>query len=262
MLPKTILAAISVQLVSMHALADTATEVMKRNYTVTKVSTVSSDTTMVLIGRDGQERQRRMKLISKLQSNEIDSKLVMRFLWPSDIKGTAFLQVEHSERDDDLWVYLPALKKSRRLVASNKKDSFAGSDFSYGDYLAPDVEQFNHRLLRMETVHGSVCYVIESVPLNNTIANEIGYARKTTWVREDNSLEVKIEYYDDDGQLFKTQVALEHKLVEPRRGRWLALRREMTNHRTLHRTTFSYTNLVVGQEMPDSAFSVRSLERE
>lgn len=229
---------------------------------VTKVSTVSSDTIMVLVGRDGQERQRRMKLISKLESNEVDSKLVVRFLWPSDIKGTAFLQIEHNGRDDDLWVYLPALKKSRRLVASNKKDSFAGSDFSYGDYLPPEVEQFNHRVLRTEAIHGSTCHVIESVPLNNTIANEIGYAKKITWVREDNSLEVRIEYYDDDGQLLKTQMALEHKLVEPHRGRWLALRREMTNHRTHHRTIFSYANLTVGHEIPDSAFSVRSLERE
>ena len=78
--------------------------------------------------------------------------------------GALSLMIEHGDRDDDLWVYLPALKKVRRLAASNKKDSFVGTDFSYGDMIGYKIDDWTHRLLREETVDGAQCYVIESIP--------------------------------------------------------------------------------------------------
>ena len=240
----------------------TARDIMEKNFFATKVKSLTSDATMILINDKGQKRERKTTTIAKLRKNGVDSNLLVRFLSPADIKGTGFLEIEHSEGDDDLWIYLPALKKSRRLVANNKKDSFVGSDFSYGDILLPKPELYTHRLLRSETVEGRDCFVIESLPKDETVKRDSGYAKKTTWVRKDNFLEVKVEYIDTAGRPLKTQVTADHRLVEPENQRWIAMRREMENHQTGHRTIFTFDRIETGRPVADDFFTTRSIERE
>jgi hypothetical protein len=238
-----------------------AREIMAKNFFVSKVSALRVETTMVLTSARGQRRERRSQFLVKLQPNGIDSKVLIKFSTPADIKGTGVLQIEHSQGDDDLWIYLPALKKSRRLVANNKKDSFAGSDFSYGDITLPPVDAYRHTTLRRETIDGFDCHVIESVPASDAIKANSGYGRKVTWVRADNFLEAKVEYYDVGGRLLKTQKTSRHQLVEPEKGRWFALGREMTNHQTGHRTTID-ASTVERAPLADDTFTTRFLERE
>ncbi|MFZ5864219.1 MAG: outer membrane lipoprotein-sorting protein [Nitrospirota bacterium] len=246
-----------------HALAEpTAREIMEKNFFVTKTKTLTSDATMVLINDKGQRRERKSTTISKLQPNGVDSKLLVTFLLPTDIKGTAFLQIEHSDGDDDLWIYLPALKKSRRLVANNKKDSFVGSDFSYGDILLPKVDLYQHTLIRSEVVDGYDCYVIESIPRNETVKRDSGYGKKTTWVRKDNFLETKVTFLDTAGRPLKTEIVSGHEQVESSPERWIARRREMENHQTDHKTIFTFDRVEVGKPVPDEFFTTRSIERE
>jgi outer membrane lipoprotein-sorting protein len=239
-----------------------AQQIMEKNFFVTKVRTLKTDSTMVLINDRGQTRERKNTTLAKLQKNGIDSRLLVKFLSPADIKGTGFLQVEHSSGDDDQWIYLPALKKTRRLVANNKKDSFVGSDFSYGDILLPKVSLYKHTLLRSEPVDGQDCYVIESIPRDDNVMRDSGYSKKTTWVRKDNFLETKVEYYDVSGRLLKTQNVSGHKLVEPDTQRWIAMRREMINHQTDHKTIFTFDTVEADVPVSDDVFTTRSIERE
>jgi hypothetical protein len=239
-----------------------AQQIMEKNFFVTKVRTLKTDSTMVLINDRGQTRERKSTTLTKLQKNGIDSKLLVKFLMPADIKGTGFLQIEHASADDDQWIYLPALKKTRRLVANNKKDSFVGSDFSYGDILLPKVEYYKHTLLRTEPLDGQDCYVIESIPRDDNIKRDSGYSKKLTWVRKDNFLETKVEYHDVNGRMLKTQSVTEHKLVEPDTQRWIAMRREMVNHQTKHKTIFTFDRIEPGVPVADDAFTTRSIERE
>ncbi len=237
-----------------------AHDIMEKNFLVSKVSAVRADTTMVLINDRGQRRERKNTTLIKLQPNGVDSKFLVRFSTPADIKGTGFLQIEHSEGDDDLWIYLPALKKSRRLVANNKKDSFVGSDFSYGDISLPKVDLYRHTLLRSEKSGDADCYVIESVPASDTVKRNSGYGRKITWVRHDNFLEAKVEYYDLADRLLKTQQVERGQELEP--GRWLAAHREMVNHQTGHRTVIEIENLDAHSGVSDDLFTTRYIERE
>ncbi len=240
----------------------TAQEIMEKNFFVTKVKTLRTEATMVLINDKGQTRERRTTTLGQLQKNGIDTNLIVQFQSPADIKGTGFLQLEHSNGDDDLWIYLPALKKSRRLVASNKKDSFVGSDFSYGDILLPKADLYRHALLRSEPVDGQDCYVIESIPKDDAVKQNSGYSKKITWVRKDNFLENKVDYFDLTGRPLKTQTVSGHKLMEPENQRWIAQHREMLNHQTGHKTTFTFTHAEVGHPVPDDFFTTRSVERE
>jgi uncharacterized protein len=238
-----------------------ARDIMEKNFLATKVTSVRVDTTMVLVNGRGQQRERATSGLVKLQPNGVDSKLVVKFSTPPDIKGTGVLQIEHSEGEDDLWVYLPALKKSRRLVANNKKDSFVGSDFSYGDITLPRVDQYRHTLLRSETSDGHHCHVVESVPATDVVKANSGYSKKITWVRTDNFVESKVEYYDLAGRLLKTQRTGRHQLVEPDKGRWFVMQREMTNHQSGHRTTITASKAEAAA-IPDESFTTRYLERE
>ena len=245
-----------------HAAELGAQDIMEKNFLVTKVKTLRTEATMVLINDKGQTRERRTTTLGQLQKNGIDSNLIVQFQAPADIKGTGFLQLEHSNGDDDLWIYLPALKKSRRLVASNKKDSFVGSDFSYGDILLPKADLYRHALLRSEPVDGQDCYVIESIPKDDAVKQNSGYSKKITWVRKDNFLENKVDYFDLTGRPLKTQTVSGHKLMEPENQRWIAQHREMLNHQTGHKTTFTFTHAEVGHPVPDDFFTTRSVERE
>jgi uncharacterized protein len=256
---------VGVSLVALHAHAQradlSARDIMEKNFYATKVTALSVESTMVLINDRGQRRERANTGIVKLQPNGVDSKLVVKFSTPPDIKGTGVLQIEHGDGDDDLWIYLPALRRSRRLVANNKKDSFAGSDFSYGDITLPKVDQYRHTLLRSEKVDDHDCYVVESVPATDTVKTNGGYSKKITWVRTDNFVESQVEYYDLAGRLLKTQRTGRHQLVEPDKGRWFVMSREMTNHQSGHRTTITATK-AEAVAIPEDSFTTRYLERQ
>ena len=234
---------------------------MQRNFDVTKVAALRVDMTMTLINDRGQRRERRNTTLVKLQPNGVDSKFLVRFSDPPDVAGTGLLQIEHGDGDDDLWIYLPALKKARRLVASNKKDSFVGSDFSYGDIALPKVDQYRHVLRGTEIVDGASCYVVESTPGNDAVRNNSGYARKVTWVRADNFLESKVEYYDLANRHLKTQRATRHQAVGSQPGKWFALQREMMNHQTGHHTLIVATRVDGAVSVGDDVFTQRTLER-
>ena len=111
-------------------------------------------------------------------------------------------------------------------------------------------------------MNGYDCYVIESKPKDETEKRNSGYAKKIAWIRKDNFLETKVEYYDTSGRLYKTQNATEHKLMEPDTKRWIAMRREMINHQTGHKTIIQFDNIQAGIPVADNVFTTRSIERE
>lgn len=238
------------------------TEIMDRNFAVTKVVDSLSRATFTLVNKNGQERVRKTFTATKLQPNGVDNMQMVRFLAPPDVKGTAILLIEHSDRDDDIWVYLPGLKKVRRLVASNKKDSFAGTDFSYGDVIGHRVREWEHRLVGAEAVDGHLCDVIESQPRSEDVKASSGYARRRSWIRKDNFVMVKGEYWDQAGQPLKTITAAELQLVDPARRKWQPMRLETVNSQTGHRTVIRYDEFKANQQVKEEVFTTRYLERE
>lgn len=238
-----------------------ADEIMNRNFLVAKVKTLTYDATMLLVNDKGQQRERKITGVSQLQSDGTDVNLTVRFNMPADVNGTKFLQIQHADRDDDMWIFLPALKRSRRLVSSNKRDSFVGSDFSYADILPLKPGLFHHTLLRTETMQDHECNVIESSPLDDALKRDLGYSKRISWIRKDNYVEVKVDYYDLNGQLFRTQNTADHKLVETDPPRWLALRREMLELQTGHKTLLTIDKIDTKLPVSAHSFTVESLEQ-
>lgn len=234
--------------------------IMERNLAATKVQDSVSEATFTLINRDGEQRVRRTIGYTKLQPNGTDNMRTVRFLSPADINGTATLLIEHADRDDDMWIYLPALRKVRRLNASNKKDSFVGTDFSYGDVIGHKPEEWNHQLVREETVDGSPCYVIESVPKTDDVRTNTGYSRRVSWIRKDNFVAVRVDFWDLAGQPLKRITASDIQPVG-RNGRWQPMFSEAVNLQTGHRTTIRFEQFRADQNLSDEYFTPRYLER-
>jgi len=244
-----------------RAQALTEVAIMQHNLAATKVSSSTADATFTLRTKSGAERTRKSFGATKLQANGEDNMRMVRFESPADIKGTTTLLIEHAASDDDMWVYLPALKKVRRLVTSNKKDSFVGTDFSYGDVIGHKVEEWTHRLLREEVVDGTPCYVIESLPRNGTVAENSGYSKRVTWVRKDNFVSPQAEFWDIAGRPLKRIGAADIRPVGSN-GRWQPMITEVENLQSGHKTIVRLDSFNADVKVEDAFFTTRYLEGE
>jgi len=239
-----------------------ADEIMRRNFIATKVQDSTASVTFRLINAAGQERVRSTLSTTKLRDGSLDTLRLTRFLMPPDVSGTATLTIEHSDGDDDIWIYLPALHKTRRLVSFNKRDSYVGTDFSYGDVIGYKVGEWRHALVGTETVDGSGCYKIESLPANRDVLQQNGYSKRVSWIRVDNFVQVKGEFYDTASVLLKTMSAAQVQLVDADRGRWQPMWLEMRNVQSGHRTEIVLEHFRANVGISSDMFKVRTLERE
>ena len=238
------------------------TEIVQKSLAVNKVLDSTSDATFTLISKTGQERVRKTFGVSKLQANGDDNMRMTRFMAPADVKGTVSLLIEHSAADDDIWIYLPALKKVRRLVSSNKKDSFVGTDFSYGDVIGHKATEWNYKLLREESEDGMPCYVIEATPKNDAVRDNSGYGKRVLWIRKDNFFAIKGELWDEALQPVKVFHMTELQEVDPARHKWQAMRLKAKNQQTGHQTVIHFENFKVNQKVRDEFFTTRYMEKE
>lgn len=243
-----------------HADSLSALEIMQKNLAATKVNDSVANATFTLTNREGASRIRKTSGLTRLQDKSDDNMRLVRFLSPADIKGTATLLIEHATADDDMWVFLPALGKVRRLSASNKKDSFVGTDFSYGDIIGHKAEEWNHKMLREEADDGMPCYVIESTPISDAIKQNSGYSKRVTWVRKDNFVATRSEFWDEGGQPLKRITAKDIRQVG-KNGKYQPMASVAENLQTGHKTIIQFDEFKADQNVSASLFSPRNLDK-
>lgn len=168
---------------------------------------------MRLIDKNGEEKERIIETWSMTfdRENEL-SQSVMEFKAPATVKGTRFLQVQNAGRDDDQWIYLPALGRVRRIAAAEGGSSFMGSDFSYDDMQLQggEGEDSEHRLLREESFGKWDCYVLESKSLDEDAA----YSKLVSWVTKEHFMPVKVEFYKKDSAELLKVMTIEGDIEE------------------------------------------------
>lgn len=211
--------------------------------------------TMELINKRGRIRSRKMLSYSKDYGK--DKKTIMFFQEPADVEGTGFLTWDYNDdsKNDDRWLYLPAMKTTRRISGNSAKtEYFMGSDFTYDDMGNRDVDSDNHILLKEEIVNGQICWVIESTP---KVADGM-YSKTINWIRKDNHMAVKVEFYDMMGALLKLLEVNQIKEVD---GFWAATEMIMTNHQRNHSTIIRLESMSFNTSIDDVIFTVNSLEK-
>ncbi|MCD6257337.1 outer membrane lipoprotein-sorting protein [Candidatus Aerophobetes bacterium] len=208
---------------------------------------------MILINKRNRKRERTLLTYSKDYGK--DSKRLMYFLKPADIKGTAFLSWEYDElgKDDDRWLYLPALRKVRRISGKSRNEYFMGTDFTYDDLGDRSVDEDEHKLIGEEKIDGFDCWVIESIPKDK----DDMYTKRVIWVRKDSFVPVRIEYYNKQG-LLKILTA---KDVRQQDGFWTIFHMEMDNISEKHKTIMEMEEVQYNVGIKDNLFRVSTLER-
>jgi outer membrane lipoprotein-sorting protein len=238
----------------------TAEQVMQQNFLVDKVVGSRSKVTNILRNKEGQERVRESTSITKLEDNGADTQRIVRFYAPADVNGTSILLIEHSKSDDDIWIYLPALKKVRRLVASNKRDSFAGTDFSYGDVIGYAVDDWRHTLVGEDTLNGEPCFLVESVPASQIVKETSGYSKRRNCISKSRYTTLRTEVWDTEGQLLKEEAYSDFQNVDPAHGRWVAMRSTARNVQTGHTTEVIFKDYSIDPSVSAALFTTRTLE--
>jgi outer membrane lipoprotein-sorting protein len=245
-----------------HAETPNAAVVMENSVAVSKVSGSTSTATVELFTAKNEKRTRVTTVTTKLQANGSDYNRVVRFSSPADVRGTGTLLIEHTSSDDDIWIYLPALKKVRRIASSNKSDRFVGTDFSYADVIGHKTADWSHTLLADENVGGQDCYVVESTPKSADVKSASGYSKRKSWIRKDNFVAIKAEAWDPDGKLLKRMTYSQVEVVDAKHGKYQPMVLEATNVQNEHRTTIKITNFKLEPDVADSVFTTAALERE
>lgn len=214
-----------------------------------------SEMTMKLINKRGKSRVRKLKSYSMDIGK--DKKTIMFFEYPGDVKGTGFLTWDYDEigKNDDKWLYLPAMKKNRRISgASAKKDFFMGTDFTYDDMGSRNVDEDQHQLTKEEVIDGQDCWVIESTPVDT---RDI-YSKKISWIRKDCLVAVRVEYYDKQSKLHRV---LELSEIVQADGFWIAKKLHMKNVQTNHQTLILIENPQYNIDIDENDFTVSKLEK-
>ena len=189
--------------------------------------------------------------------------MVVFYLSPATIRNTAFLTHDYleSKRDDEQWLYLPALRRSRRIALRDRGKSFLGTDLSYDDVrneTKVTVSDYEWRTLREEVVDGQRCIVIEATPVDEETGRLLGYSRVELKVDAAIWMVREADYWDTTGRHLKTSRQHGIRNIE---GIWTPHRVEVRNHRTQHQTVFTYSGTRYGVELPEDLFTERALRR-
>jgi len=247
------------------AFALTPKEIMVKVDQLDDGETSISETTMILLDEKGQQRVRKLKGFRKDYGK--DTKSMNFFLAPADVKNTAFLSFDYDDidKEDDSWLYLPALRKVKRIAAGNKKDSFMGTDFSYNDMNGLNVEDWEYQMVKeSDMLDGHDCWVIGAIPAKaraQKVIEDTDYLKRLAWVRKDNFMAIQGKIWVKKGKKIKIFHASD---VEQIQGIWTAKKIEMSTlvqGKREHSTVLIFDKIKYNEGVSDDIFTTQRIER-
>jgi hypothetical protein len=210
--------------------------------------------TMILKNKAGDESLRTLKMSTLEKIGDGDKSLTI-FDSPRDIKGTAFLSFTHALIPDEQWLYLPALKRVKRISSSNKSGPFLGSEYAFEDLTSFEVAKYSYKYLKDETIKGVDCFLIELKPQYE----HSGYTKQQVWIDKARYIALKVEYYDRKNSLLKTQEFNDYQ--QYLNQYWRANQQIMSNHQTGKVTTLLWKNYQFKIGLTERDFDKNTLKR-
>ena len=221
----------------------------------------TADMEMILIDKNGNQRKRSISSFSK--DVDKDTYRLMFFREPADVRNTGFLTYDYDEpdRDDDQWLYLPALRKTKRIASSDKSGSFMGSDLTYADMTSRNLDDYDFTLKKEMEVKGEPVWLIESIPRSKKVIKETGYSKSLIFVRKDNYVVIRGVHWVKDGGYLKY---LDTRTLEQIDGVWVGTEKHITKKKgkkVVHKTELYWKNVRFNQALADDLFTIRRLEK-
>lgn len=210
---------------------------------------------MILKNRHGQESRRKIRF-RVLETDGDGDKSLSIFDNPRDVKGTAFLTFSHRVGDDDQWLFLPALKRVKRISSRNKSGSYMGSEFAYEDISSQEIEKYTYKWIRDEIYEDMDCFVAERYPVDK---KNSGYSRQVTWIDKGEYRTWKVDYYDRKKSLLKTLTIKDYKKYLNQF--WRPHEMNMINHQSGKSTRLIWSDYKFGVGLTERDFNKNSLKR-
>lgn len=236
-----------------------ARDIIQKSHDAVKVSSFEATSTLVISDGKGNERVRKNTMASKTFADKTE-KRVIKFLSPAEVKGTGILIFDNETKSDDMWIYLPAMRKTRRIVSSEKSKGFMGSEFSNADMTAPAIDDFTYEVLGSELLSGQDCWKVESIPVSMDKEDEYGYSRVVTWIGKNDYIVRRTKYYDYDGEHFKTINTLNFKLLDKTGNKYMVTEMLAENHSNGRSSSMKMDKIQISETNEDY-FTVAYLER-
>ncbi len=221
----------------------------------------TSDMIMTLIDKHDKQRIRKLSVFAKDKGE--DTLRLMFFLHPADVKDTSFLTWDYDDpdKDDDQWLYLPALRKTKRIASSDKSDSFMGSDLNYSDMTSRTLENYDFFLKKEIKVRGKDAWVIESVPRSKEIIDETGYTKSLIIVQKDIYFVIRAVNWEKTGGYIKYMDVVTLEAID---GIWVGTEMHVAKKKgkqTVHKTILEFKNVKYNQGLEENLFTVRRMEK-
>jgi uncharacterized protein len=206
---------------------------------------------MVLVEAGGARKERAMDVLARRANGSFQS--LVRFLAPEDIAGTAFLMLEKGKDESEQYIYLPGIKRTRRIAGRERDGNFMGSDFTYADMQSGKASDAQHKRLPDENVGSDACFVIEST----FDPKKSSYSKLAIWVRKTDYIALRTRFFDKSGKLVKTLYARRVKLIE---NKPVVVEARMQKHDTNHVTELYVDSLEKRTDLSDAQFTPAALE--
>lgn len=229
---------------------------MQKSRDLTLMGSLKSTMTLTINEKNGSTRVRTINLFSKTYG-EIEKRLI-RFVEPAEVRGTALLIVDNDEGPDDMWIYMPALKRTRRIVTTEKGKSFMSSEFSNADMSSAPLSDFRISHLPSSGENGQ--WIIESKTIDSDRADDYGYMRKVTYLDKNDLKIKKIEFFNNQDVLLRTIEVISTKEIGDK-GNYLITEMYVKNFLNGRSSRIKYNEADAAVTIPDNTFTVENLER-
>jgi outer membrane lipoprotein-sorting protein len=243
-----------------------AKEIMTQNEDRRKIDEVQCNAVLTTGGK-GADRVKEFTWWRKLLTDKVHFNTLTRFHLPAEIRGEGILFLEHDHADNEVLMYLPNFKKIRRVESQQQSSSFMGSELSYSDIATPHLEDYQYQLLREETCPGEIsaeavtCFVIESIPASEAVKERTGTSKAVSWIRRDNRMAQRVDYYNLEGEFFKQVHASEMKQVDVSKNKWMSHVLRVENRKNGRFTLLQFRSVKVNQGIRDALFTQQNLSR-
>lgn len=236
--------------------AQQAKDISRKTMNAIDIGDMEMTSTIEIYDTKGNVRTRQISTASRKFKD--CNKMMIKFLAPADVKGTIMLVYDYDTQADNQWIFMPALRKVRRILSTEKGKNFMGSEFTNADMSKPNIDDFSYKLLGKETINGKVCLKIEATPLSDAVRQENNFSKRISYIDENDFLCYKIEYFDLAGKLQRVQTI--SKYQKQANGKYFAFYMMMENVQNGRKSVMKIDRFQAGSKMEEAKFVPGAME--
>jgi hypothetical protein len=240
---------------------DNPREIVKKSRDQARVSGMEAKSVLEIHDGKGNTRVRETSMASKLYSDGTEKRVIV-FLSPADVKGTSMLINDYPGKEDDMWIYMPALRKTRKIVSSEKNKNFMGSEFTNADLATENLDDFTYSLEGTEKIGDQNCWKIKLTPATPALAAENGISFKITWISQSDYVPRKTIFHGPDGAPVRELLYSGIRLLDKAKNKYMVTHMEIKNLKNNRFSIMDMPEVLLNPQVKDEYFTLTFIEKQ